>query len=140
MLNMAPWKVWTIVALCALGVVYAAPNLFGREQTETWPRFLPHQQITLGLDLQGGSHLLLEVDVAAVARERLTNLQDAVRGALRAQRIPAVNVALQGNDSVVFTVREPGQVGVQDARRDLDTHDVPDPSGRERAQMHAQMR
>ncbi|HJS33615.1 MAG TPA: protein translocase subunit SecD, partial [Alphaproteobacteria bacterium] len=118
---MAPWKAWTIVAICVLGVLYAAPNLFGREQTESWPRFLPHQQVTLGLDLQGGSHLLLEVDVAAVARERLTNLQDAVRGVLRSQRIPAVNVAVQGDDSVVFTVREPGQAEqARAAVRDLD--------------------
>ena len=121
MLNMAPWKTWTIVAICVLGVIYALPNLFSRERTESWPRFLPHQQITLGLDLQGGSHLLLEVDVAAVARERLTNLQDAVRGALRTQRIPVVNVAIQGNDSVVFTIREPGQVEqARTAVRDLE--------------------
>src|SRR6266550_4342222 len=61
MMHMAPWKIWTILVICVLGVIYAAPNFLTREQAAQLPAWLPHQQINLGLDLQGGSHLLLEV-------------------------------------------------------------------------------
>ncbi|MBI3452439.1 MAG: protein translocase subunit SecD [Rhodospirillales bacterium] len=122
MMNMARWKVITVLALCALGVIYAAPNLLSREQADSLPTWLPHQQVTLGLDLQGGSHLLLEVDLAAVVRERLTNLQDAARSAMRSQRIliSGLSVDVPAN-TVSFKVREAGQIEqARNAVRELD--------------------
>jgi len=110
MMYMARWQVWTILVICLLGVIYAAPNVLPREVAERIPSWLPHQQVTLGLDLQGGSHLLLEVDTRAVARERLTNLVDAIRTTMRAKRIPVTNLAVAGTDAVTFRVREAGQV------------------------------
>ena len=74
-------------ASALLGLVYSLPNLFPRSQMERMPDWLPHQQINLGLDLQGGSHLLLEVDLSAIIKERLEALVDDVRGILRAERI-----------------------------------------------------
>ena len=52
-----------IAVLCAMGIAFAFPNLLNEEQTEALPSWLPNQKLSLGLDLQGGSHLLFEVDV-----------------------------------------------------------------------------
>ncbi len=53
------------------GILAALPNLFTAEQLARLPNVLPKQQVTLGLDLRGGSHLVLEVDAASLIRERL---------------------------------------------------------------------
>ena len=74
MLHVAKWKVILSLAICVIGMALALPNVLTREEAEALPSWLPHRQISLGLDLQGGSHLLLEVDTAAVVRERLEAL------------------------------------------------------------------
>src|SRR5882724_3037421 len=56
---------------------------------------LPHQTIVLGLDLQGGSHVLLQVDAAAITKIQINQLRDDVRRVLREQK-----VGLQGGISV----------------------------------------
>ena len=67
MLYFANWKIALICAICALGVLLSLPNLFSPSQLAQLPRVLPHKQVSLGLDLRGGSYLLLQVDVAAAA-------------------------------------------------------------------------
>jgi len=86
MLKFETWKVALIVGLCALGLAFAAPNLVDRSTAEGLPGFLPNKQINLGLDLRGGSHLLLEVEVAVVINERLEALVDSIRTELRKDR------------------------------------------------------
>ncbi len=121
MAGMAKWKIWTILALVALGVIFAAPNLIPPERAAQIPDWLPHRQISLGLDLQGGSYLLLEVDVDAVMRERLTNLVDGVRTAMRTQRIIISNLGVEGNSGVTFKVRDDAEVDkAREAIRNLD--------------------
>src|ERR1700736_3592318 len=83
MLYFASWKVTLICAVCALGVLLSLPNLFSPSVIARLPSFVPHKQVALGLDLRGGSYLLLQVDVAAAQRERLNSLTHSVRNALR---------------------------------------------------------
>ncbi len=87
MLHFPTWKIYLVLGVCALGLIFIWPNLLSREAAEALPDWLPHKQINLGLDLQGGSHLLLEVEVEAVVKERLTALVDEARVALRGARI-----------------------------------------------------
>ncbi len=101
MLYFPRWKVYLIIGLCALGLAFAAPNLLTRSQSEAMPVWLPHKQVSLGLDLQGGSHLLLEVEVGAVVRERLTELVDSIRVALRGARIPYTGIGATSAGAVV---------------------------------------
>ncbi len=82
MLYFANWKILLICAICALGVLLSIPNLASPALLDQLPDFVPHRQVALGLDLRGGSYLLLEVDVAAAERERLNSLVDNVRNAL----------------------------------------------------------
>ena len=97
MIHFAKWKVILVLAICALGLVYASPNFLTREQAESLPGWLPNKQISLGLDLRGGSHLLLEVKVEVVIRERLEALVDSVRTALRKERIRYRGLGIEGN-------------------------------------------
>jgi preprotein translocase subunit SecD len=106
MLRFPSWKVAVVLGICLLGLVYSLPNLFPRSQMEQMPDWLPHEQINLGLDLQGGSHLLLEVDLSAIIKERLESLVDDVRGSLRAERIGYRSLGVRGN-VVSFTLTDP---------------------------------
>lgn len=81
------WVVVTYVILILAGVLAALPNMFTSQQLAALPSWVPKQQITLGLDLQGGSHLVLEVDAAALKTDRLRSLLDDVRSTLRKERI-----------------------------------------------------
>ena len=97
MVYFARWKVITVLAIVALGFLFASPNLLNERTAEGLPSFLPHKQVNLGLDLQGGSHLLLQVGVNAVVRERLNAMVDAVRIALRQKRIRYTGLGARGN-------------------------------------------
>src|SRR5499433_2435438 len=116
MLYFANWKVLLICVVCVAGVLFSLPNLFSASRLEGLPSFVPHKQVSLGLDLRGGSYLLLEVDVAAAQRERLNSLTDNVRNALRDANIGYTGLDVAG-DAIAFTIREPDRV--EDARQAL---------------------
>jgi preprotein translocase subunit SecD len=78
MMYFTPLKTAVILGLCLLGAILCIPNLF--PAPAPW---MPWRQVHLGLDLRGGSYLLLEVDMKAVVKERLESTVDAVRQALR---------------------------------------------------------
>ena len=87
MLQFQLWKKLLVVAIATLGIIYALPNVFGSDSGET---LLPGKQISLGLDLQGGSHLLLRVDIDAVKKERLDNLGETIRRDFRTKKIASM--------------------------------------------------
>ncbi len=96
MLHFARWKIWAIMASVVLSLFLVAPNFLSREQLAALPNWLPHRQLTLGLDLQGGAHLLLEVDTQAMVKERLDVLRDDVRRVLREDKIGYTGLGIQG--------------------------------------------
>ncbi len=105
MMYFARWKTASILAVCLLGVLLCLPNLFPKSELPGWAR-----QFSLGLDLRGGSYLLLEVDMSAVVRERLESLADGARTRLRGANIGYVNLAADpANRRVSFRVRDPNQ-------------------------------
>ena len=73
------------------------PNILPPQALQSLPNFL-QRNIVLGLDLQGGSHILLEVDTKAVQKERLETLRDDVRRVMRDARIGYTNLAIQGTE------------------------------------------
>jgi preprotein translocase subunit SecD len=103
------WKAILVLAICAAGFLFALPNVLSRATLDALPAWLPHKQVSLGLDLQGGSHLLLEVETDAVVRELLESLVDRVRGELREARIQYTGLGVQRR-AVVVTIRDAGQV------------------------------
>jgi preprotein translocase subunit SecD len=116
MLYFANWKVLLICGVCALGLLFSLPNLLSPAQLSWLPASIPHKQVSLGLDLRGGSYLLLEVDVAAAQRDQLNSLVDNVRDTLRNEKIGYTGLNVQGN-AIVFTVRDTDRI--EDARAAL---------------------
>ncbi|MGH7716266.1 MAG: protein translocase subunit SecD, partial [Vulcanimicrobiaceae bacterium] len=108
MLYFQRWKILLILAVCALGVIFTLPNAFSSRTVESWPSFLPKHQVNLGLDLRGGSYLLLEVDMAAVQRDRLNDLVDEMRTALIAHHLGYTDLGVSGNQAVV-KLRDPSK-------------------------------
>jgi preprotein translocase subunit SecD/SecD/SecF fusion protein len=74
-------KTLGIAAICALGILLSSPNL--TPKPAFLPSFFPWNQVHLGLDLRGGSYLLLQIDFAAVEKQDLDSLVDQVRQAMR---------------------------------------------------------
>jgi preprotein translocase subunit SecD len=74
MLALSRWKIILVLGSLIFGILFSLPNLLPDSVLAQWPGFLPHQRLNLGLDLQGGSSLLYEVDTAALTQERLNDL------------------------------------------------------------------
>ena len=104
MLYFHPWKLVLILGACLLGVLYSLPNLFSPATLANFPSWAPHQQVNLGLDLRGGAHFLLEVDMNAVLRERLNATVDATRTELRNAKINYSGGITVRNNQVEFIV------------------------------------
>ncbi len=112
MLDFGRGKVVAVFLVIALGVFFAIPNVVPRDTADDLPSWW--QPINLGLDLRGGSYLLMEVDTDAVKNEQFTDLQETTRQALREARIGYRNLAVRG-DAVTLVLPDPSQIA--DARR-----------------------
>lgn len=106
MLEFPRWKRVLVLGLCLLGLAFAVPNLFERETREAFPAWLPNQGVNLGLDLRGGAHLLVEVEVEEVVAERMQILRDEVRDALRAAGVRRYQRLTAGPDFVSVEIGE----------------------------------
>lgn len=124
MLYIERWKLIVIAIICALGFVYAAPNvLLNRtdgDSASNLPFYVPYRTVNLGLDLRGGSYLLLEVQTDVVVRERVASLTDVVRTSLRESRVRRRNLKIDGQ-GVSFELLDPSRVDeVRQQLRDED--------------------
>jgi preprotein translocase subunit SecD len=108
MLSFTRWKATLILLTVFATMLLAAPNFLPQSWVNQLPRAL-RTHMTLGLDLQGGVHLMLQVDADEVRRSQMENLRDDVRRLLRDSRIQVQSITFQGN-SVVARLRE-GQNG-----------------------------
>ena len=111
MLDFPKWKVWLIGIVIAIGVLLSIPSLIaGTPLGASWPKWLPQYRISLGLDLAGGSHLLLEADAADAQKQRLQGMEDSVQTELR--RDPAIDIGdiSTSGGRLSFLVRNPTQV------------------------------
>jgi preprotein translocase subunit SecD len=98
MLYFTRWKALAIMLTALVVCLCAVPNFFPESQVKTWPKWA-QRHLVLGLDLQGGSYLLLEVDANTVKMDRLTALRDDVQRVLRDARIQNTGRTIRG-DSV----------------------------------------
>ncbi|MFD2235883.1 protein translocase subunit SecD [Aureimonas populi] len=108
MLHFSRWKTILIWFVVALGVLTALPNALTQRQIDSLPSFMPSQPMTLGLDLQGGSYILLQVDRDSMTADRLQGLRDEVRVALRNAGAAYTGLADSGT-TVDFRLRDPAQ-------------------------------
>lgn len=97
MLTFTRWKQITILAICALGLLLVMPNFFPRATVEKWPGWFPRKQLSLGLDLRGGAHLLLAMETNDVRKDWLDTLRDDARRRLREAKVGVSAVGISGN-------------------------------------------
>ena len=104
MLYFTRWKATAIVLSALFVCLFAVPNFLPDTMVASWPKWA-QRHIVLGLDLQGGSHILLEVDTNSVRKEKLEATRDDVRRVLRDARIGYTGLVVRGN-SVEVRIRD----------------------------------
>jgi len=87
MLYFAKWKVILVLLISVSGVFFAIPNLIPAKALSHISDWIPHRQVNLGLDLQGGAHLLYQMDEKELIQDWLKNVRGDVRDALRKEKI-----------------------------------------------------
>jgi preprotein translocase subunit SecD len=105
MLYFSRWKATAILATTFLFCAFAIPNFVPERIVQSWPKWA-QRHIVLGLDLQGGSHILLEVDSNAVRKEKVDTLRDDVRRVVRENRLGSPAAAVIRGNSVEFRPRQ----------------------------------
>src|ERR1700754_2599017 len=109
MLQFSKFKVTIILGIILLGIIFSAPNLVSQERLDSLPSWMPKTVVSLGLDLQGGSHLLYEVDTKALQTERLQSVVDDLRIQLRQANIGYTNLGVQ-NQVVTVKLLDPSMI------------------------------
>lgn len=134
MLYFSPWKIFVILGVVLIGVLFSIPNLVPaterfevrNEEVTDQPRgfwalpFVPHNSVNLGLDLRGGAHLVFEVDLEEVRESRLENLAEEASVSLRGD--PVINVrrpSVVGEEVVVRVARAEDMDAAWDRLQDL---------------------
>jgi preprotein translocase subunit SecD len=126
MIRLSRWKVIVCVLATIFGVLFTLPNVLPQSALAQLPPWMPHQKLNLGLDLQGGSYLLYEVDITALKKERLNNLIEDVRTTLRENRIVFSDLGLV-NGQLMVRITDPAQA--DEAYKQLQTLGQPLPTG-----------
>lgn len=94
MLNFSKPKIFLILAACFLALYLAAPSLIPENSDskilQNLAKVLPQQKVNLGLDLRGGSQLMLEVDFDYYIKEQLNNLREEIKNSFRDEQIRVI--------------------------------------------------
>ena len=96
MLYFTRWKALAIILTALVVCLFAVPNFFPEATVKSWPKWA-QRHLVLGLDLQGGSHILLEVDANYVKKEKLDQIRDDVRRTLRDAKIGYTGLNVRGD-------------------------------------------
>src|SRR5476649_629313 len=121
MLYFTRWKAAAIVLTAFVVCLFAVPNFLPDKLVQSLLKWA-QLRVVLGLDLQGGSHILLEVDANDVRKQRLDALRDDVHRVLRDARVGYTGLAISGNS---VEVRVPDEAAVQTAQPKLGELSIP---------------
>ncbi len=111
MLHFSPIKSALVALSCLLSLLFALPNFFAKETVEKWPNWVPKKQMALGLDLKGGAHLLLSMDVENLRKSWLSTLQADARKQMRDAKILFSGIGV-ANNSVVVRLNNPADLKI----------------------------
>jgi SecD/SecF fusion protein len=109
MLYFSRWKATLIWLVAAFSIVFAIPNFLPKDVLASLPSWLPKHTMTLGLDLQGGSHIMLKLERGDIVKERVETTLDDVRGNLRKAGIGYTSLVANGQ-KITFKLRDIGQL------------------------------
>ncbi len=99
MKNYPIWKSFTVILLVILGVIFSIPSIIYDDKSDNW--FLKNK-INLGLDLQGGSYLLLEVNLDVLFEEELENFSDSIRLLSREAQTKINQISIDDDQLIVI--------------------------------------
>lgn len=119
MLDFPRWKIVTIVLACAFFVLLASPNFMSSQTRASMPDWYPQRTVNLGLDLQGGSHLLLRVDFDAYLKEHMDTIVDEMRMAFRKNGVKYTGLGNR-NGKVAFSLGAGQDLNIAGLVRDID--------------------
>jgi preprotein translocase subunit SecD len=118
MLFFTRWKAAAILITALVVCLFAVPNFFPERSVKTWPDWA-QRRIVLGLDLQGGSSILLQVDTNEIRKTQLQGVYEDVLRVLREARIPFTGRAIKGNGVEVHITRDTDLDAALNKLRDL---------------------
>lgn len=109
MLNFSKIKIFSIIAACFAAFILAAPSFLSQDKNaESFlSKFLPDTKVNLGLDLRGGSQLMLEVDVDYYLQEQLNNLKEEIKLSFREDAVRTVPEVI--GSKIVFSLSDDAQ-------------------------------
>ncbi len=112
MINFPKWKIFLVIAVCLWAIAQTVPNLLSESERAKYS-FLPKGTVKLGLDLQGGSHLLLKIDFDHFLKEHFESILDDVRRSFRTEKIGYLNLAVKNTQDkkayIGLTLRDASQ-------------------------------
>ncbi len=100
MQRLSKFKLFLAIICTAVALICALPNF--KHVDNTW---LPNTTVNLGLDLRGGSHLLLDVDFDSYMNDLLESMADSLRKVFRENKIGYKNLIV-GNSNIIFNLRD----------------------------------
>ena len=111
MLDFPRWKVWLVMLATITGIIAAVPSLLPEATRDQLPGWLKESHINLGLDLSGGSHLLLEADTADVRKQQIERMEETIRTEMR-RATPQIDISdiSTANGELSFMPRNPTQL------------------------------
>lgn len=109
MLYFSRWKTIGIWAVVLLGILFALPNLMPQSFRDSLPSYVPKTPMTLGLDLQGGSHILMAIDQNDLINDRMQATRDDIRTLLRNAKIAYTGLTGSGR-TVQVRISEANEV------------------------------
>ena len=101
------WRALLVAAVIVAALVYIYPTLVNGQVPAFWKKILPSNTINLGLDLKGGMHLVLEVQVEKAVESAVERTIEEIKYSLRKKGIPAVGLARTENNKVEITLAKP---------------------------------
>lgn len=114
------WLVILSAIILTAGIILALPNFLTQKQLNKMP-WLPSAGVTLGLDLQGGSYLVLEVDQNTMIRDYLRNVLTDARSAINLANLPVQSLQIQNNQIIVRPQNISQITAIKDALSKLST-------------------
>ena len=108
MLYFTRWKALAIILTALVVCLFAVPNFFSEATVKSWPLWA-QRRLVLGLDLQGGSYLLLVIDSNSVKKDRLDQIRSDAQRALRDAKIRYTGLAVR-NDAVEVRIGNEGDL------------------------------
>jgi len=111
MLDFPRWKVWFVIVTTVMGIIAAVPSMLPEATRNQLPGWLKNTHINLGLDLSGGSHLLLEADTADVRKQQVERMEETIRTEMRraSPRLEISDIST-ANGVLSFMPRNPAQL------------------------------